>query len=97
MSDPRDVSQATDDELRAADAAAQVRTHRDHAASDESVGHPEASGAHAAGGSTSDPRDLDRPTADELRAADVAAGARADRSAERGHGAPGNPPPSQPK
>ena len=73
MTDPRDLSQATDDELRAADAAAEVRTPRGH---DRETPTPVRA---ATGPSAGDPRDLDDATADELRAAEAAASVRVER------------------
>lgn len=84
MTDPRDLDQPTDDELRAADAAAQVRVHRGfdsaHETPDESTRHAEEARHRAAGTSEPDPRDLDQPTDDVARAAAAAASVRVDRS-----------------
>lgn len=79
MSDPRDLPEATDDELRAARAAAEVRIHHtlesDRAIPEEHV--PEAA--------MPDPRDLSQVTNDEVRAAAAAMSVRGERSAERDH------------
>ena len=71
--DPRDLTQATDDELRAADAAPEVRTPRGH---DGGTLPPVRA---ATGPPAGDPRYLDDATDDELRAAEVAASVRVER------------------
>ena len=73
VTDPRDLSQATDDELRAADAAAEVRTPRGHDGGTPTPVRP------ATGAPAGDPRDLDESTDDELRAAEAAASVRVER------------------
>ena len=85
--DPRDLSQATDDELRAADAAAEVRTPRGPDGEDRTPVRP------ATGAPTGDPRDLDAATNDELRAAAAAASVRVHRPHDDG----GDPPQTRPE
>jgi len=77
MTDPRDLTEATDDELRAVKAAAQVRIHHT-LESDGAI--PE---EHVAEAPASDPRDLSQATDDEARAAAAAMSGRVERSAER--------------
>lgn len=77
MTDPRDLPEATDDELRAAHAAAQVRIHRTR---ESDVAIPE---DHATAAPVPDPRDLSQATDDEARAAAAAKSVRVERSAER--------------
>lgn len=76
MTDPRDLTEATDDELRAVNAAAQVRLH--HTLDSDSA-IPEDHGTEAP---MRDPRDLNQATDDEARAA-AAMSVRVERSAER--------------
>ena len=77
MTDPRDLTEATDDELRAVDAAARVRIHH---TGDSNSAIPE---EHVAETPMRDPRDLSRATDDETRAAAAAMSVRVERSAER--------------
>ncbi len=81
MTDPRDLTEATDDELRAVNAAAQVRIH--HTLESDSAIPEE----HVAEAAMPDPRDLSQATDDEARAAAAAKGERVERSAERDHDA----------
>lgn len=76
MTDPRDLPEATDDELRAARAAAEVRIHRSLEAD---VAVPEDPAAEAP---APDPRNLSPATDDETRAAAAAESVRVKRSAE---------------
>ena len=76
MTDPRDLTEATDDELRAAKAAAEVRIHRSVEA-DVAVPEDPAMETPAP-----DPRDLSQATDDETRAAAAAERVRVERSAE---------------
>lgn len=76
MTDPRDLPEATDDELRAARAAAEVRIHR---TPESEVAVPEDRPTEAPG---PDPRDLSQATDDEKRAAAAAESVRVERSAE---------------
>ena len=78
MTDPRNLSQPTDDERRAADVAAQVRIHRDHAYAGGPTPDTEPAREHAAVAPEPDPRDLDEPTENELRAAEAASRVRGD-------------------
>ncbi len=63
MTDPRDRTEATDDERRAANAAAEVRIHH---TGDSNSAIPE---EHMAETPMRDPRDLSQATDDEARAA----------------------------
>jgi len=77
MTDPRDRTEATDDELRAVNAAAQVRIHH---TPDSASAIPE---EHVTEAAMPDPRDLTQATDDEARAAAAAMSVRVERSAER--------------
>ena len=77
MSDPRDLPGATDDELRAARAAAEVRIHHS-LEGDAAVPEDPATEAPVP-----DPRDLSQATDDEARAAAAAERVRIERRAER--------------
>ena len=77
MTDPRDLPEATDDELRAARAAAEVRIHRNL---EHDAAVPEDPAAEAP---APDPRDLSQATDDEARAAAAAKSVRDERRAER--------------
>ena len=81
MTDPRDLPEATDDELRAARAAAEARIHR---SLEGDVAVPEDPTTEAP---APDPRDLSQATDDEARAAAAAESVRVERSAERDHDA----------
>jgi len=81
MTDPRDLTEATDDERRAANAAAEVRIHH---TGDSNSAIPE---EHVTETPVPDSRDLSRATDDEARAAAAAKGERVERSAERDHDA----------
>ena len=81
MTDPRDRTEATDDERRAANAAAEVRIHH---TGDSNSAIPE---EHVTETPVPDPRDLSQATDDEARAAAAAKGERIERSAERDHDA----------
>ncbi len=89
MTDPRDLSYATEDEMLAKEVAAEVRVHHGHdSAPDEAPPDRTApSGAGDQVGSVTpieaDPRDVDGTTADVERAAAAAASERAERSEER--------------
>ena len=87
MTDPRDLTEATDDELRAVKAAAQVRIHHT-LDSDRAI--PE---EHVAEAPMRDPRDLSQATDDEARAAAAAMSVRVERSAERDYDATTSVPP----
>ena len=89
MTDPRDLSYATEDEMLAKEVAAEVRVHHGH-----DSGHDEAtpdrtapSGAGDQAGTAppieADPQDVDGTPADVERAAAAAASERAERSGER--------------
>ena len=81
MTDPRDRTEATDDERRAATAAAEVRIHH---TGDSNSAIPEEPVTETP---VPDSRDLSRATDDEARAAAAAKGERVERSAERDHDA----------
>ncbi len=70
MTDPRDLPEATADELRAARAAAEVRIHRGREG-DVAVPEDDATEAPAP-----DPRDSSQATDDEARAAAAASSVR---------------------
>jgi len=81
LTDPRDRTEATDDERRAANAAAEVRIHH---TGDSNSAIPE---EHVTETPVPDARDLSRATDDEARAAAAAKRERVERSAERHHDA----------
>ncbi len=89
MTDPRDLSYATEDEMLAKEVAAEVRGHRGHdiapdeASPDRTVPSGESDRERAAEPIEADPRDVDGTTADVERAAAAAASERAERSEER--------------
>ena len=85
MTDPRDRTEATDDERRAANAAAEVRIH--HTGDSNSANPEEHVEEHVTEAPGPDPRDLSQATDDEARAAAAAKGERVERSAERDHDA----------
>jgi len=72
LTDPRDRTEATDDERRAANAAAEVRIHH---TGDSNSAIPE---EHVTEPPVPDPRDLSRATDDEARAAAAAKRERVD-------------------
>jgi len=76
MTDPRDLPEASDDGLRAARAAAEVRIHR---SLEDDVAVPEGPATEAP---APDPRNLSQATDDEARAAVAAESVRVERSAE---------------
>ena len=89
MTDPRDLSYATEDEMLAKEVAAEVRVHHgpDSGPDEASPDRTAPSGAGDQVGTATpieaDPRDVDGTTADVERAAAAAASERAERSGER--------------